>query len=848
MIPAGTAAAPATTPEVPAVVADAGGVASPAQTEQVLASVMAELVSLDQVPVDGNFFDELGADSMVMARFCARVRKVPGLPPVSMKDIYENPTISALARVLAPRPGPAAPPEPTPALAAVTGEIPVPARTRDRVLCGILQLLTFVVYSSLALAVAIRGFLWISLGSGATGIYLRAVAVNAAAFAVASVVPIMAKWVLIGRWKAQPIRIWSFRYYRFWLVKILIRSNPIVRLNGRSVTSSSSPIYTWYLRALGARIGRGVTILSVNVPVCTDLLTIGDNTVVRKDSLINCYRACAGVIQPGSVTLGRNVFVGEATVLDIDTAVGDGGQLGHASSLEAGQTVPAHTSYQGAPARPTDVHYRTVGPCRGARRRRFVFALLQLVAAVALTVPVPATVIVLVARRVPVLATIVITETPPESWRALVVNAMAVSAVVLVGGIVVGLAVVGTIPRLLRPLVKPGVDHPLYGIRYVAHRLIARLTNIEFFTILFGDSSFIVHYLRWIGYDLSPVDQTGSNFGTHVKHETPFLVSVGTGTVVADGLSAINADFSSSSFRLSPVTIGANNFLGNYIAYPSGGMTGDDCLLATKVAVPISGEWRQGVGVLGSPSFQIPRTVSRDRDLEIVHNKELLRPLLLTAKNRHNVTTMGLYLLLRWLFVAGSVLVIAAVLHNHGTYGPRATVAGGIVGPLYATGYWVLVQRAVNRLQALEPDGCSIYHRNFWRHERYWKLPAYGYVQLYNGTPFKPVLWRLLGVQIGANVFDDGCFIAEKSFTTIGDNCTLNAGSAIQCHSQEDGGFKSDRTTIGSDCVLGVGSFVHYGVTMGRGSTLATDCFLMKGQEVPPGTNWVGNPAQEARE
>ncbi|MEZ5409849.1 MAG: Pls/PosA family non-ribosomal peptide synthetase [Acidimicrobiales bacterium] len=840
-------AAPLTAPEVPAVVADAGGVASPAQTEQILASVMAELVSLDQVPVDGNFFDELGADSMVMARFCARVRKVPGLPPVSMKDIYENPTISGLARALAPQPGPAAPPEPTPAFAAATGEIPVPARTRDRVLCGTLQLLAFVVYSTLALAVTVRGFLWISLGSGATGIYLRAVAINAAAFTVASVVPIVAKWVLIGRWKAEPIRIWSFRYYRFWLVKTLIRSNPVVRLNGRSATSSSSPLYTWYLRALGARIGRGVTILSANVPVCTDLLTIGDNTVVRKDSFINCYRARSGVIEPGPVTLGRNVLVGEATVLDIGTAVEDGGQLGHASSLEAGQTVPANTSYQGVPARPTYVHHRTVGPGRGARRRRFVYALLQLVAAVALTVPVTATVIVLVARRVPVLATIVITDTPPESWRALVVNAMAVSAVVLVGGIVVGLAVVGTIPRLLRPLVKPGVDHPLYGIRYVAHRLIARLTNVQFFTILFGDSSFIVHYLRWIGYDLSPVDQTGSNFGTHVKHETPFLVSVGTGTVVADGLSAMNAEFSSSSFRLSPVTIGANNFLGNNIAYPSGGMTGDDCLLATKVAVPISGEWREGVGVLGSPSFQIPRTVSRDRDLEIQHNEELFRPLLLTAKNRHNLATMGLYLLLRWLFVVGSVVVIAAVLHNHGSYGPLATVAGVIVSPVYAIGYWVLVQRAVNRLQALEPEGCSIYHRTFWRHERYWKLPAYRYVQLYNGTPFKPVLWRLLGVRVGANVFDDGCFIAEKSFTTIGDNCTLNAGSVIQCHSQEDGGFKSDRTTVGSDCVLGAGSFVHYGVTMGPGSSLATDCFLMKGQDVPPGTTWVGNPAQEAR-
>ena len=79
---------------------------------------------------------------------------------------------------------------------------------------------------------------------------------------------------------------------------------------------------------------------------------------------------------------------------------------------------------------------------------------------------------------------------------------------------------------------------------------------------LFGGTSYIVHYLRWLGYDLHDVRQTGSNFGEEVKHETPFLSAVGRGTMVADGLSIINADFSHTSFRLPRVAIGAENFLG----------------------------------------------------------------------------------------------------------------------------------------------------------------------------------------------------------------------------------------------------------------------------------------------
>jgi non-ribosomal peptide synthetase-like protein len=84
-------------------------------------------------------------------------------------------------------------------------------------------------------------------------------------------------------------------------------------------------------------MGRRVTIFSSTVPVCTDLLAIGDGSVIRKDSSFTGYRVHAGVITTGPVTLGRNVYVGEQTVIDVGTAMGDGAQLGHTSSLQAAQ-------------------------------------------------------------------------------------------------------------------------------------------------------------------------------------------------------------------------------------------------------------------------------------------------------------------------------------------------------------------------------------------------------------------------------------------------------------------------------------------------------------------------------
>ncbi|MGW4936081.1 acyl carrier protein [Streptomyces sp. NPDC004166] len=76
---------------------DNGCVASPDALRGRFADVLAGVLQTDQVSLDGNFFEELGANSLVMAQFCARVRKRADLPSVSIKDIYQHPTIRSLA-------------------------------------------------------------------------------------------------------------------------------------------------------------------------------------------------------------------------------------------------------------------------------------------------------------------------------------------------------------------------------------------------------------------------------------------------------------------------------------------------------------------------------------------------------------------------------------------------------------------------------------------------------------------------------------------------------------------------------------------------------------------------------
>src|SRR6266496_4154261 len=112
--------------------------------ERIFADVLAGVLHVDRVSVDSHFFDDLGADSLVMAHFCARVRKRGDLPPVSMKDVYAYPTIRSLAAALADvAPGSAK----SPVAAAI--EVATPTSAREYLLCGALQALFYLGYSYL---------------------------------------------------------------------------------------------------------------------------------------------------------------------------------------------------------------------------------------------------------------------------------------------------------------------------------------------------------------------------------------------------------------------------------------------------------------------------------------------------------------------------------------------------------------------------------------------------------------------------------------------------------------------------------------------------------------------------
>jgi len=108
-----------------------------------------------------------------------------------------------------------------------------------------------------------------------------------------------------------------------------------------------------------------------------------------------------------------------------------------------------------------------------------------------------------------------------------------------------------------------------------------------------------------------------------------------------------NDEVSSSSFRVSRAAIGRRNFVGNYVNFPA--EQGRRQLPPRDQGDgPDRRRASRRVGLLGSPPFEIPRSVERDGRFDHLRTGEALRRGL-AAKNRFNLRTIGIFLLSRWL-------------------------------------------------------------------------------------------------------------------------------------------------------------------------------------------------------
>jgi acetyltransferase-like isoleucine patch superfamily enzyme len=112
----------------------------------------------------------------------------------------------------------------------------------------------------------------------------------------------------------------------------------------------ATPIWTFYMRLNGARLGRRVFVNSLDV---TDhnLLDFAEDVVVGGSAHLSGHTVEGGVLKTASVRLGRGVTVGVGSVVGIGVVAGDRCQIGALSFVPKFTELEAGAVYVGSPVR-----------------------------------------------------------------------------------------------------------------------------------------------------------------------------------------------------------------------------------------------------------------------------------------------------------------------------------------------------------------------------------------------------------------------------------------------------------------------------------------------------------------
>ncbi|KAI1003373.1 hypothetical protein K3495_g4834 [Podosphaera aphanis] len=111
---------------------------------------------------------------------------------------------------------------------------------------------------------------------------------------------IMLKWLIIGRFKAGKYPMWGVYHTRWWIV------DKILLVFGKGIFQYSHESRVLYYRALGARIGRGVTIEKGTSLGEFDLLEIDDNVHLNRCTCRPFASERNTTMLLGKISIGRN--------------------------------------------------------------------------------------------------------------------------------------------------------------------------------------------------------------------------------------------------------------------------------------------------------------------------------------------------------------------------------------------------------------------------------------------------------------------------------------------------------------------------------------------------------------
>ena len=789
---------------LPGVEADAAGLGASAAW---LAEQWQAVLGVPVTEADASFFD-LGGGSLAAAQLVSRIRTRD--PEFTVADIYDHPRLAHMAAEVESRTS-----DETVAAATFRQPVPTPRGTQWVqtlagvplfILSGARWLLYLLTATALLTAVSDE---FDFLPTVPLWVLILGLVIFATPFGRMTIAVVGARLLLAGLEPGDYPRGGSV-HLRMWLADQIAHQVDAVGLAG-------APWVSNYARALGAKIGRDVDLHTL--PPVTGMLTIGDRAAIEPEVDLAGYWIDGDVVRIGRVRIGAGSAIGARSTLLPGTRIGTGAVISPGSAVFG--RVPSGQRWAGSPAERVGPAELTADEPPRPTRWLVAYGVSSLFLSL---LPVAA-----FAAGGAVIAVGIggATSLGEAALRAL---AWLVPATLVAGVVFAGLVVIAV--RLLA-IGLHGGRHPVRSRVGWQAWTTERLLDASR-TILFPlySSLFTPVWLRLLGAEV----------GRGVEASTvlliPSMTTIDDYAFLADDTMVASYELQGGWMHVARARIGKRAFLGNSGIAAAGHRLAKDALVAVLSVAPVKS--KPGTSWLGSPPVRLRRAAlegDESRTYQPPYRLRVARTLWELCRIVPVFVTCAIGL--------GVLFTLAALTTTFGALvtllvsGVVMLAAGAVAALVTTIAKWVFV----GRIRAGEHPLWSSF---VWRTEVsdtfVEMVAAPWFAQAAAGTPALAVWLRTLGARIGRGVWCDSYWLPEADLVTLGDGSTVNRGCVLQTHLFHDRIMSMDQVTLEAGATLGPHSVILPAARIGAHATVGPASLVMRGEDVPVGSRWSGNP------
>ncbi len=793
-------------------------------TESLLLDAAKSVFPGQAIPLGADFFLDLGGHSLLAARFVSAARQSPAAAGLTLQDVYAARSLRAMAERLDGRAG----------SATTTRDLSfTPPPLLRRFLCGAAQAAVLPIILGLATAPWLGVFISYMILSGEDASMATEFVSLLATYSVINMgtiaLAVAGKWLVLGRAKPGRYPLWGVYYYRWWLSQRLLT---LVHLKWFQDT----PVMRWFLRLLGAKIGKDALIGEVEAGAF-DLITIGAGATIGSRSHLANAEVIGNELVIGAITIGKDAMIGTSSVIGHDCVIAEGAELEDLTSLAAGTHVAAYEHWDGSPARKVgevDPAAQPVPPAVSRIRRIGMSSLY--VAALLLLPPVSLMPIFPAFYLFDHLAELLekalgfsyLNILPVLAWP----TAMAL--------VVVTVGLIAAIRWVVLPSVKPGL-YSVHGGFYFRKWIVALCTELTLETL---SSLYATVYMRtWYRLMGAKIGK-GSEISTNLSGRYD-LIEIGDKCFIADEVVLGDETVRRGWMKLEPVRTGSRVFVGNEAVVPPGADIPSGSLIGIK-SKPASNAEMEGGGIwFGSPPIKLPvRQQFGDVNANWTYEPPKWRQITRAIFEAFSVS-LPTMLFITFGTLAVEVLAPAILARDLGAVIPQFLMASVAISTALmlssALVKWLVMgvykptMKPMWSWWALRTEAVAV---------MYWGMAGKVLLDHLRGTPFLPWALRLYGTRMGKGVWMDTTDITEFDCVSVGDYTVINSTAALQTHLYEDRVMKVGRVDVGTGVTIGCTATVLYDTHIGDYARIGPLTIVMKGEDLPAHTAWLGAPAQ----